>query len=336
MKQLVILSGKGGTGKTSVAAAFAHLAAAGSPPLRAVLADADVDAANLELVLQARLLEEHDFVGGSVAVIAPDLCTGCGICAQVCRFDAIIPPSPDIGRGRREGEGHPSPDIGRAKGEPPQVARAGGESQCYCVNAIACDGCAACVYQCPDQAIRMEAQVAGRWFRSQTPYGPLFHAALRPAQENSGKLVTLVKQQARLFALDNGHEAVLVDGPPGIGCPVISAASGADLALIVTEPTAAGIHDMERVLATTAHFRIPSLVCINKADIYPAVARDIEAFCCEKGIEIVGSVPFDTSVAKAIVHGKPVTVHAPDAPASLTIREMWQQVSMRLQEATQP
>jgi len=302
MKQLIILSGKGGTGKTSVAAAFAHLAHDGPSPLHAVLADADVDAANLELLLQPRLLEEQEFVGGSVAVINPDLCIGCGICAQVCRFDAITAAAMQIS---------------------------------YAVDPIACDGCAACVYQCPEQAIHMEPQVVGRWFRSETPYGPLFHATLRPAQENSGKLVTLVKQQARLLALDGGYQAVIVDGPPGIGCPVISAASGADLTLIIAEPTAAGIHDMERVLATTRHFRISSMVCINKADIYPAGAEQIERYCCEHGIGVVGRIPFDLSVTEAIVHGKPVTAFAPTSPASVAIVAIWQHVAALLTDAAQ-
>ncbi len=307
MKQLVILSGKGGTGKTSVAAAFAHLAAEGQPPVRAVLADADVDAANLELVLDPRPLETHEFVGVSVAVIDPKLCQGCGRCFDVCRFDAVIPPSPDVGRGGQ-----------------------GGEGGAYTIDPIACEGCAACVYQCPEQAIRMEPQLAGHWFRSDSRYGPLFHAALRPAQENSGKLVTLVKQQARLLALDDGYDAVIVDGPPGIGCPVISAASGADLALIVAEPTAAGIHDMARVLATTAHFRLPALVCINKADIYQEGTTQIEAYCQERGIEIVGRIPFDTAVTEAMVQGQPVTTYRPDSPASRALSEVWQRVAARL------
>ncbi len=255
MKQLVILSGKGGTGKTSLAAAFAHLAHAGPLPLHAVLADADVDAANLELVLHPQRLETRDFTGGSVAVIDPESCQSCGVCEQVCRFDAI-----------------------------------GLEDEFYTVDPIACDGCAACMYQCPEEAIRMEPRVAGRWYRSESRFGPLFHADLYPAQENSGKLVTLVKQNARLCALDNDLPILIVDGPPGIGCPVISAAAGASLALIVAEPTVAGIHDLKRVLQTTTHFRIPALVVINKADIYPQGAAEIEAVCaelavCRRGIE---------------------------------------------------
>jgi MinD superfamily P-loop ATPase len=300
MKQLVILSGKGGTGKTSVAAAFAHLAHDGPQSLRVVLADADVDAANLELVLKPNQIEAHDFIGGSVAVIDPQLCQGCGICEQVCRFDAVLLPSPN-GKGL------------------------GGEG--YSINPIACDGCAACVYQCPDNAIRMEPQMAGRWFRSESLYGPLFHAELRPAQENSGKLVTLVKQQARLAALDGEYPLLIVDGPPGIGCPVISAVSGADLALVVTEPTVAGIHDMQRILETTAHFRVPTLVCVNKADIYPEGTRQIEAFCQEHGLKFVGHIPFDEAVTQAMMNGEPVTSYNPESPASQQMVAVWKNVA---------
>jgi MinD superfamily P-loop ATPase len=297
MKQVVILSGKGGTGKTSIAAAFAHLAALRESPSSrcAVLADADVDAANLELVLQPRLLERHDFMGGSKAMIDPDKCEGCGLCAQVCRFDAIE---------LRDSQ--------------------------YAIDRVACDGCAACVYQCPAQAIHLESELAGHWLRSESRYGPLFHAALRPAHENSGKLVTLVKQQARLLGLDEGYEVVIVDGPPGIGCPVISAASGADLAVIVAEPTAAGIHDMVRVLQTTTHFRIPALVCINKADVFPVGAAQIQAYCADHGIELIGHIPFDATVTEAMVQGQPITAYCVEAPASQALRTIWQRVSARL------
>lgn len=298
MKQLAILSGKGGTGKTSVAAAFAHLAAQGEPPVAAVLADADVDAANLELVLAPQPLERHEFIGGSVAVIDDTRCEGCGTCYDVCRFDAVLPPADGL--------------------------------TAYAVDPIACEGCAACVYQCPEEAIAMVPQLAGHWFRSESRYGPLFHAALRPAQENSGKLVTLVKQQARLLALDEGYEAVLVDGPPGIGCPVISAISGADLALIVAEPTAAGIHDMERVLGMAAHFRVPALVCINKADIYPQGTDQIESYCREAGVEVIGRIPFDKSVTDAMVRGEPVTAYNPASPAGLALAAAWKLVAVRL------
>jgi MinD superfamily P-loop ATPase len=295
MKQLVILSGKGGTGKTSVAAAFAHLAIEDNRPIRAILADADVDASNLELVLRPTVLEAHDFMGGGLAVIDPDLCEGCGICADVCRFDAITFAATT----------HGSPVV----------------------DPIACDGCAACVYQCPTHAIHMAPQLAGQWFRSDSRYGPLFHAALRPAQENSGKLVTMVKQQARLLALDEGYDLTIIDGPPGIGCPVISAASGADLALIVTEPTAAGIHDLERVLQTTEHFGLPAMVCVNKADLHPEAVARIEAFCRERGIDVAGHIPFDTTVTQAMVQGLPVTAYnSGDAKTAQALHQVWTRV----------
>jgi MinD superfamily P-loop ATPase len=305
MKQLVILSGKGGTGKTSVAAAFAHLSAEGDNTIHAVLADADVDASNLELLLEPNVLEAHDFMGGALAIIDSAKCEACGLCAEVCRFDAVALPE-------------------------------NGEGPAY-VDPIACDGCAACVYQCPTQAIHMELQLAGQWFRSETRYGPLFHAALRPAQENSGRLVTMVKQQARLLALsEHGHEnreydLIIVDGPPGIGCPVISAASGADLALIVTEPTAAGVHDLERVLQTTEHFGVPARVCINKADLYAEATAAVEAFCRERGIEVVGHIPFDTAVTQAMVEGLPVTAYD-DGPVTQTLRQVWKHVLAALND----
>jgi MinD superfamily P-loop ATPase len=295
MKQLVILSGKGGTGKTSLAAAFAHSAKEGVFPVQAVLVDADVDAANLELVLHPERLETHDFTGGSVAAIDPERCQGCGVCEQVCRFDAV----------------KATPDG-------------------YLIDPIACDGCAACAYQCPEEAIHMQPQTAGQWYRSESPYGPLFHADLYPAQENSGKLVTLVKQNARLCALDNDVPILIVDGPPGIGCPVISAASGADLALIVTEPSSAGFHDMDRVLQLTRHFHLPVLVCINKADLHLEGSLQIQNYCAQYQIDIAGSIPFDPTVTQAMVQGEPVTAYAPDSPASLELNRIWQVVARRI------
>jgi MinD superfamily P-loop ATPase len=295
MKQLVILSGKGGTGKTSLAAAFAHLAHDGQHPLQAVLADADVDAANLELVLCPERIETHDFIGGSVAMIDLDHCDGCGICEQICRFDAI----------------QSTPDG-------------------YHVDPIACDGCAACVYQCPEQAIQMQPHTVGQWYRSESRYGPLLHADLHPAQENSGKLVTIVKQNARLIAMDTCRQVVIVDGPPGIGCPVISAIAGADMVLVVTEPTSAGIHDMERVLQLAHHFRMPALICINKADIYPTGSDQIEKYCDEHHFKVVGSIPFDETVTRAMIDGEPVTVYQPRTPASLAISQIWLEVISRM------
>ena len=316
MKQIVVLSGKGGTGKTTITAALAHLA---SQEASIVLADLDVDAANLELVLAPRLLESHDFVGGKRAVIDPELCTACGTCAEVCRFEAVSPhptpwPSPLSQNWERGGGG------GEA---------AGGEVRAYFIDPIACEGCAVCFYQCPAGAIRLEEPVAGRWFRSETRFGPLFHARLFAGEENSGKLVTLVKQQARLAALDLGAEYLLLDGPPGIGCPVIAACAGADLALLVAEPTVAGIHDLERALATTDHFGVPALVVINKHDLNPTRSQEIADYCAARGIALVGRIPYDTVVTEAMVRGLPVTEYE-DGPVSRELGRVWERMKERL------
>jgi MinD superfamily P-loop ATPase len=293
VKQLVILSGKGGTGKTTVTAALAQLA---SRDLSIVMADADVDAANLELVLDPTRQEVEDFTGGKVAAIDPAKCTACDICHQVCRFEAIIP-----------------------------------GDKAYQVDALACEGCAACFYQCPEEAIHMQEEQDGQWFRSDTRFGPLFHAHLFAGRENSGKLVTLVRQRARLLALDTGAALVLVDGPPGIGCPVIAASTGVDLALHVIEPTVSGVHDLERIMATTDHFGVPSLVAINKADLNPTRAEEIAAFCAERGVEVVGQIPYDNLVTEAMVQGQPVTAYS-DGPVTEALSDIWHRVRERLVE----
>ncbi len=293
MKQLVILSGKGGTGKTSVTASLAHLAARET---RIVLADADVDAANLDLLLAPTILEKHDFSSGVIAKIDPAACISCGICTDVCRFDAI-----DVIDG------------------------------VYTVDEIACDGCAACFYQCPANAISLPTPVVGQWFHSDTRFGPLLHAHLFAGQDNSGKLVTLVKQEAKLLALDENREYVIVDGPPGIGCPVISAASGADMALIVVEPTVSGVHDLERAYATTAHFGIPTMVAVNKTDINPERSQEIIAYCQQVGLPLIGTIPFDTIVTEAMVNGQPITEYAPTHPVSAAMYSLWEQIRTVMQ-----
>jgi MinD superfamily P-loop ATPase len=299
MKQLVILSGKGGTGKTSVTAALAHLAHLDETIPGVVLADADVDAADLELLVGSHREEEGLFPGGAIAEIVPDLCTGCGICEAVCRFDAIR-----------------------------EVAEEG----VFEVLPIACEGCATCYYQCPEGAIQRIPQLAGHWFRSSSRYGHLFHARLRPAQENSGKLVTLVKEKARDAAVEQNIPLVIVDGPPGIGCPAIAAVTESDLALIVTEPTISGIHDLERAVEMTRHFRIPALVCVNKGDIYPKGREEIEALCREWGFRTLGWIPFDRAVTESMVAGKPVTECRPESGASLAIIRVWKELKEALRE----
>jgi MinD superfamily P-loop ATPase len=290
MKQLVILSGKGGTGKTTVTAALAHLA---SQEIAIILADADVDASNLELVLEPDKLEEQDFWSGQLAVIDQERCTACGVCADVCRFEAIV------------------------------------EGDAYSVDDLSCEGCASCYYQCPVDAIQMEEQLAGRWFRSDSRFGPLFHAHLFAGQENSGKLVSLVKKQAGLLASDMVVDLLLVDGPPGIGCPVIAASANADMALVVVEPTVSGVHDLERILGTTEHFGISAAVAINKADLNPRRADDIAAYCAERSIDMVGRIPYDDVVTEAMVQGRPVTAYT-DGPVTAAMASIWKRVRIQL------
>jgi len=299
MKQIVVLSGKGGTGKTSLCAAFAHLSSTRGifPPM--VFVDADVDAANLSLVLQTDILDPKEFWGGSLAVIDPDQCINCAACSAVCRYDAIYP-------------------------DPKNV-------QVQWIDLIACDGCAACVYACPEGAISMVQQQEGNWFHSNTSFGSLFHAELFPGKENSGKLVTLIKQQARLFAEDIQSQCVVIDGPPGIGCPVISACAGTDLGLIVTEPSLAGLHDLKRVLGTLRHFHVPTVICINKADIYPEGTRAIREFADTEGIDLIGEIPYDENIPRAMLEGKPITLLFPDSPAARAVRDVWQKTIQLLQ-----
>lgn len=299
MKQIVVLSGKGGTGKTSITAAFAHLGTTYEifPPV--VFVDADVDAANLSLVLQPGILDPKEFWGGSLAVINSDQCLNCGACSAVCRYDAIFPD--------------------------PQNA------QVQWIDPIACDGCAACVYACPEGAISMVQQQEGNWFHSNTSFGSLFHAELFPGKENSGKLVTLIKQQARLFAEDTQAQCVVIDGPPGIGCPVISACAGTDLGLIVTEPSLAGLHDLKRVLGTLRHFRVPTVICINKADIYPEGTRAIREFAVAEGIDLVGEIPYDENILRTMIEGQPITFLFPASPAARAIQDVWRKTIQLLQ-----
>lgn len=290
LRQLVILSGKGGTGKTSLAAALIHLASQSSHG--AVFADADVDTANLALVTEAKTIETQPFFGSLLAVIDPDLCSGCGQCEVVCRFDAVLPPE------------HSATRV-------------------YRISSLLCDGCAACVYACPEDAIAMVQQQDGEWYHSETPYGHQFHASLFPAAENTGKLVTTVKQHAKLFAEDHQLPLMIVDGPPGIGCPVISASAGAHLALLVAEPGVSGLHDLERIMQTLEHFEIPIQVCINKADSYPEGTEAIRALVEARGYALVGEIPFDIQVPQSMADGLPITRYSPQSPASIAIQTIW-------------
>jgi len=295
VKQCVILSGKGGTGKTSLCASLMQLS---SQSTSGVFVDADVDAANLALVTKTEQLEMHPFSGSKLAKINTNLCEACGSCYDVCRFDAVIEPLN------------------------------GGQS--YQINELICEGCAACVHACPQRAIHMEVQQDGEWFHSLTPYGHLFHAELFPAAENTGKLVTNIKQHAKLYAEDHGYPFILVDGPPGIGCPVISASSGADLALLVAEPGVSGIHDLLRIIQTLEHFQIPVMILVNKADLYPEGTQEIYALANAKGYKICGEIPFEDQVPKAMLAAQPITQYYPNCPASKAIGNVWGKIILRL------
>ncbi len=294
MRQVVILSGKGGTGKTSLTAALAHLAFNDN---ELVLADADVDAANLEILLKPELEEEHSFEGGYKAEIDTDICTGCGRCFDVCRYDAIIPPSSNQ------------------------------ETNEYRIDRISCEGCNSCLYQCPVKAISSQKAIAGKWFRSRSLYGPLFHAEMKAGEENSGKLVTIVKNAAIEACEKTGCTLLIVDGPPGIGCPVIAASASADLAVISTEPGVSAIHDLSRILGTVKHFGITPAVCINRSDINSAKTAEIETFCRVEDIILLGRIPYDDSVTIAMSKGMPVTAFDPETPASVSIRGIWEILS---------
>ncbi len=291
MKELVVISGKGGTGKTSLVASFAALAE------KKVLADCDVDAADLHLVLKPSIKQRGEFTGGKEARILVEQCTACGRCAAACRFDAV------------RFDGPPSSTVAKT----------------YRVDPIACEGCGVCVRVCPAEAIEFEPAVNGEWYISDTRHGPMVHARLGPAAENSGKLVTLVRNQAQQIAERDGLELVLVDGAPGIGCPVIASITGADLVLLVTEPTLSGLHDLERVHALVKHFGVPTLVSVNKYDINVELCETIEATARRLGARVLGRVRYDRSFTKAQMEGLSVIEYNRSASEE-DVRSLWRQV----------
>jgi len=295
MKELVVLSGKGGTGKTSIVAAFAALYE------DKMVADCDVDAADLHLVLSPRMTKWKVFHGSKVAIVDQDGCMGCGRCAAVCRFDAIVQ------------ESDPA-DPTRTK---------------YSVDPLACEGCGACVIACPVDTIRLEDAMTGEWAVSESRLGPLVHARLGIGQESSGKLVTMVRSMAASLARERKIALSLIDGSPGIGCPVIASLTGADLALVVTEPTVSGLHDLERVAGVAKKLGVPVTVTINKHDINPDAAARIEEWCTNSGISLTAHIPYDDAVTAAQVHGLSVVEHS-DGPAATAIRNVWSTVSATL------
>ena len=282
MKELVVISGKGGTGKTSLMAAFASLAK------NNVLCDADVDAADLHLLMAPDIRERHDFQGGGTAIINPDKCTQCGLCRDLCRWHAV--------------------------------------SERFEVDPVECEGCGVCVDFCPEQAIDFPIKTCGEWFISNTRFGPMVHARLGIAEENSGKLVTLVRQEAKKLAEKNQLNLLITDGPPGVGCPVIASVGGASAVLIVAEPTVSGLHDMERVAQLAAHFKVPAMVCINKSDLNLDQTIAIEKLAKENNITIVGRIPFDPVFTESMVQGETVIEYQTTSKVSQIVEEIWSKI----------
>ncbi|MBW1773063.1 MAG: 4Fe-4S binding protein [Deltaproteobacteria bacterium] len=287
MKELVVISGKGGTGKTSVMAAFASLAE------NMVLCDADVDAADLHLITNPRVQEHHDFEAGHRAIINPDKCTQCGLCRDLCRWNAI--------------------------------------SEDFQINPLDCEGCGVCVHFCPEEAVDFPINTCGEWFRSDTRFGPMVHARLGIAEENSGKLVALVRQEAKKLAEKRNFNLILTDGPPGVGCPVIASIGGASAVLIVAEPTVSGKHDMVRVAQLADHFKVPGMVCVNKYDLNPEQGRNIEEFAREKDLKVLGRIPFDPVFTKAMVQAQTVIEYDSQSKACQGVREVWEKLHTHMQ-----
>lgn len=292
MREILVISGKGGTGKTTLTAAFAHLATG------AIICDLDVDAPDLHLLLKPERRQTHDFHAGYEARIQPEKCENCGICRDICRFDAVC-------------EGDPCPVI----------------------NPLKCEGCKACVAFCPANAISFTSKHCGHWYTSDTRFGPMVHAQLFPAEENSGRLVALLRQKAREMAETRGRGIILSDGPPGIGCPVISSLSGVHLAVIVTEPTPSGLHDLERIIGLCEHFRVPMAVIVNKCDLNDEMTARIATQCAERGLGVVGRLPHDPDVIHSMIQEKTITEFS-SGPIANEVRCCWERIlSLALQQA---
>ena len=291
MKEVVVISGKGGTGKTSIVGSFAALAN------NAVLADCDVDAADLHLLLEPVIKQTYDFTGGKVASVITERCIGCGKCEEVCNFEAVV-------------FNGPANDV---------VCRT-----CM-IDPISCEGCSVCVHFCPVDAIDFKDAVNGQWFISDTRFGPLVHARLKPAEENSGKLVSLMRKEAKRLAAEQNRDLIIVDGSPGIGCPVIASITGADLVLAVTEPSISGQHDLDRVIELTEHFNIPTAICINKFDINCEVAKAIEDKVNQKRLKLIGKIAYNIAVTKAQIAAKSIVEYSNDGLKDQVI-SLWESV----------
>jgi MinD superfamily P-loop ATPase len=296
VKELAVISGKGGTGKTSLVASFAALSG------QVALADCDVDAADLPLVLAPEVLRRQPFSGGKRARIRPGHCTACGKCEELCRFDAIF----------FDGPGN------------------GAVEKTFRVDPVACEGCGVCAWFCAEGAIEFGPVVNGEWFVSETRCGPMVHARLGMGGENSGKLVSTVRTSAKRIAEERGLDLVLIDGSPGIGCPVIASVTGVSLVLAVTEPTLSGLHDLERVAKLTRHFGIPTLVCVNRWDLNAEVCERIEARAQDMGLAPAGRIRYDHAVTEAQMRGQAVVEYQREGCAS-DIRAVWANLTAELE-----
>lgn len=281
IRQLTVISGKGGTGKTSIVGAFAFLAK------DKVLADCDVDAADLHLLLQPKIIQEQDFKAMKTAVIDRTMCVKCGRCAQHCRFDAI---------------------------------------KDHAVSPFSCEGCGVCEFVCPAKAIRLEDKTSGKSYISETRFGTLCHARLKPGEEASGKLVALVRHNARKIAKRMGHKLIIIDGSPGTGCPVIASIGGADCALIITEPTLSAMHDLKRILGVARHFGVRPMVCVNKYDINQNNADEIELYCRKNGVDVTSRIPYDPEFTKAQIKGKTIVEYSNGKLADI-VKGVWDEVN---------
>jgi MinD superfamily P-loop ATPase len=307
MNELAVLSGKGGTGKTSVVASFAALSE------DKVLADCDVDASDLHLVLDPRTIRTEMFSGSKLAVIDPERCAMCARCVRVCRYEAVL---------------EPPAAVSDPKASPEQAGahHDAAAPTAFRIDESACEGCGACRIVCPAGAIELIDAPTGEWYVSESRLGPLVHARLGIGQEASGKLVTIVRSQAAALAKEKGLKLSIIDGSPGIGCPVIASMTGATLALIITEPTMSGLHDLKRVTAVADRLGVPAAVAINRADIHPEVSHEIEEWVAEAGAQMAGTIPYDDAVTAAQMRGLSVVEHSNGAAAT-AIRALWERVS---------
>ncbi|HPO16826.1 MAG TPA: 4Fe-4S binding protein [Candidatus Hydrogenedentes bacterium] len=329
MKELVVISGKGGTGKTSVVAAFASLAG------NKVLADCDVDAADLHLILQPKTHSVHEFRSGNEAVILQEACTGCGACLVNCRFGAVKQTSGVDVEWMLRASAHACDDCDFCVRSCPnrsidmihamQESYGDADRATFVIDPLSCEGCGVCVDTCPAKAIQFPERIAGEWYLSDTRHGPMVHARLGIAAENSGKLVSLVRQQARQLALEQGKDLILIDGPPGIGCPVIASITGATMVLIIAEPTLSGQHDFQRVTELAHHFQIPAYLCVNKWDINLNLTETIEKCAVQFGVQALGRIRYDKDVTKAQIQGENILEYSKNGIAA-DVRDLWQQV----------